>query len=706
MHANPLICLNGGIVLRGTLAMANRSMNWEDLMLAHQRKESYQGEDGITQKNMRLKAQAGGTPPRFTAALAHHNPLFCLIGLEGLVLLYRFSVLRESFPCVRDPRSWHHLPVLRAAAASSGQVKCMSHDSLLHVMKNLFEAAGVEVVTNDAITHFGRHKAQVEATKGRVPDSDIERGCNYKVGAREKFYAYVPPMAWQLNRGGMQWDDPPSRAAHKRSIGPNSAVLDRLVDGVLTPVETSTSLLRRQEQDLQAIIVQIGALPKKERAAKRKEMKLRSARDLLALLRYSTRLAIAILASRPRDEDGCIEFEQKPIYMTHARSPLLTQLKVGGVPLCSHPDFLMYAERVAALENEEAFEVGSPKTRRMAKACAKATKAALVPEFAQQLAAVTQTTELAHVHQSILEKQNLIDVPRYVPPDGRRPLLDGGFIKFCSSTASSSSQQLAAPAASSSSQQLAAPAASSSSQQLAAPAASADGDVPAHSPAPAAPPAETRLTAKVPRVPVVAETATHDEAFAAVAAASKAIALAAIGSSPKTVALFASALDTLVSNQKDESPEARMLKRGLTEAAAVAHSKIPKLAADATGRQRSADLEADGQVVVDPVQQFDNSYEKLWRNWVTKLRPHELKGKQWRTCNPTVNGNYNDRQFFLREVVRHWNLGESGAVQAAQARLLQIGGWSKLLKTLKSEQPSGAGRDELTDRLLKVQPAP
>eukprot|EP00966_Prymnesium_polylepis_P252737 5842109-Prymnesium_polylepis.1 len=48
----------------------------------------------------------------------------------------------------------------------------------------MLEAAEVERVPSDAVSHLGRHQAQIEAQKARVQEPSIEKACNYKLGDR------------------------------------------------------------------------------------------------------------------------------------------------------------------------------------------------------------------------------------------------------------------------------------------------------------------------------------------------------------------------------------------------------------------------------------------------------------------------------------------------------------------------------------------
>ena len=61
----------------------------------------------------------------------------------------------------------------------------VSESAFREMMEGMLEAADVERVPNDAVSHLGRHQAQIEAQKARVPEPSIEKACNYNLGERE-----------------------------------------------------------------------------------------------------------------------------------------------------------------------------------------------------------------------------------------------------------------------------------------------------------------------------------------------------------------------------------------------------------------------------------------------------------------------------------------------------------------------------------------
>ena len=191
MSGKPLQWLQTGFAFRGSMAMANRGENYRDLMLSHAFPTEYDAGEpfadestGLHFKNIRNKTEGSSGAPQYTGLLPHRNPLFCAIGLLGHSLLYRFLVMREPFPDVSNPSSFCRLSILRATSASKGIVG-VSESAFREMMEGMLEAADVERVPNDAVSHLGRHQAQIEAQKARVPEPSIEKACNYNLGERE-----------------------------------------------------------------------------------------------------------------------------------------------------------------------------------------------------------------------------------------------------------------------------------------------------------------------------------------------------------------------------------------------------------------------------------------------------------------------------------------------------------------------------------------
>ena len=405
--------------------MANRAMNWRASKTAHFSKGEYDTTKitGIVMKNVLVKGQGEASQPRYTACLFHRNPPFCTACLIGLSFLYRFSVMEEKLPNLQDPTSWHHLPVLRAVRTVQGCVKNMSEDSLSETTRRMLQLAQVELITNDAITHIGRHQSQVEAQKARVPEPDINRACNYNIGEREKHYSVVTPLSWQYQRSMYRHEDPEEEAAHIRAVKEKLKEVDAIINRMVTGM---TSL----EHNLSALAREIAQMPLKDQAKARKDKKLRSCRNLVSFLRWTMRGAIGLLASRDRCEDGNINHNSPPAFKKHAMSPLVGGLRLGESRLIDHPDFLLFAQHVSKLEVADDDELGSPRTRKQAKASAIATHKLIQPQLDVACKAAASAAHVSQEMMRVIEHNGLeLPLPPYKPPDGTRPLLDGGWIK-------------------------------------------------------------------------------------------------------------------------------------------------------------------------------------------------------------------------------------------------------------------------------------
>ena len=106
--------------------------------------------------------------------MPHRNPALCAISSIGLLLLYRFLVLREPFPSVRDAASYKRRALLRAdkTLGQAPYVSPVSAEALLPTFKKLYQNAGVETQTGDPFTHHGRHQSQMEAATAMVPEPE------------------------------------------------------------------------------------------------------------------------------------------------------------------------------------------------------------------------------------------------------------------------------------------------------------------------------------------------------------------------------------------------------------------------------------------------------------------------------------------------------------------------------------------------------
>jgi len=121
------------------------------------------------------------------------------------------------------------------------------------------------------------------------------------------------------------------------------------------------------------------------------------------------------------------------------------------------------------------------------------------------------------------------------------------------------------------------------------------------------------------------------------------------------------------------------------------------------GKRKQPD---DDAITILPMEQHPDVFS-LWARYVSQYRPREAKGTDWRK-------GHNNAQlwgvlgFIFREVARRYDEGEIAAVRAMEARRVSSGSWTKLVRTLKTEQPDGreSVRATLKAELLRLSPEP
>jgi hypothetical protein len=92
----------------------------------------------------------------YTAHLLHMNPVLCTAGWIGIMLIYRFSVLKEPFPDFLDPSDFMKRPLFRQVWDYH---KSTSYDTQYQNHKQMFDLIGF---ASRAVTHLGRGSAQRE----------------------------------------------------------------------------------------------------------------------------------------------------------------------------------------------------------------------------------------------------------------------------------------------------------------------------------------------------------------------------------------------------------------------------------------------------------------------------------------------------------------------------------------------------------------
>ena len=654
--------------------------------------------------------------------------------------MYRFGVLKEDIPLASDPTTWCHLPVLRSVRTQHGKVTEMSADSLSDAMRRMLQLANVELVTNDAITHLGRHQAQVEAQKANVAEPDINRACNYELGQREKHYSVIVPPAWQYQRSGDRHEDPEDVAAHHRAIFDFQREADILVDGLVPGLLTF-------ELEVTRVVDDIARLPWHEQAKARKERKVRKMKEFSLLLRTTMRMTLAILAARERGEDNHIRLDAWPLYRMFSSSPLVASLQVHGIRLIDHPLFLTLVGLVDRFEREEegGAVCGTPRTKRQAKATAEMTRQLIEPTLEYTRKAAAAAVMSCRDSSRALEHNGLeVPLPPYLPPNGTRPLLDGGFVVVPSSTPCCTTSVASLPPPSSSIAVNATP--SSSSSHTLPLSATAVEAVATASPSSLATveavPSSLSTVADCTALPTVVDVVSSSSSVPPPSAlredevakppptfATRAISSEAMVPLSDTIRMAQSLARTIASAMSVKhtlSPTAQLqtaleqcddltdevivtgMKRGLEAALEIVEAAHEVEAITApptkTRRTRQMDLALDGQLTLKPLTDHCDSFDRFWSYWRDVVYPRDKESTVWRTQCQTVNREYNSQLFFVREVARQWQTHgkESEAIAQAQARLEEAGSWTALHKMLKQEQPSGVVRDTLNKLSLRL----
>lgn len=671
--------------------------------------------------------------------------------------MYRFGVLKEDIPLASDPTTWCHLPVLRSVRTQHGKVTEMSADSLSDAMRRMLQLANVELVTNDAITHLGRHQAQVEAQKANVAEPDINRACNYELGQREKHYSVIVPPAWQYQRSGDRHEDPEDVAAHHRAIFDFQREADILIGGLVPGLLTF-------ELEVTRVVDDIARLPWNEQAKARKERKVRKMKEFSLLLRTTMRMTLAILAARERGEDNHIRLDAWPLYRMFSSSPLVASLQVHGIRLIDHPLFLTLVGLIDRFEREEegGAVCGTPRTKRQAKATAEMTRQLIEPTLEYTRKAAAAAVMSCRDSSRALEHNGLeVPLPPYLPPNGTRPLLDGGFVVVPSSTPCCTTNVVSPPPPPPSSIAVNATAVPSSfsSHTLPLPAAAVEAVATAYPSSLPAAAVEVVATASpssavevVPSpLPTVADCTALPTVVEVVPSSSSVSPPSALGeeeaakppptfatrtiSSEATVPLsdtirmaqsLARTIASAMSVKHTLSPTTQLqtaleqcddltdevivtgMKRGLEAALEIVEAahEVEAITAppNKSRRTRQMDLALDGQLTLKPLTDHCDSFDRFWSYWRDVVYPRDKESTVWRTQCQTVNREYNSQLFFVREVARQWQTHgkESEAIAQAQVRLEEAGSWTALHKMLKQEQPSGVVRDTLNKLSLRL----
>ena len=303
------------------------------------------GMSGINFKNMNGDKTTEVNSGQNFDFLPGKCPLRCAVGALGLTFLLRWGGdhPRESFPTVFDDRSFASTPILLDYERTQfGKPTDAALKKQTERFKLMMSCAGVERVTNDAITHWFRSAAQMSAQDAGVRQDDVDRAINGPKGkTKDVHYTADTPLPWQLQRAGHVHNTknnsdvplPQHLSVHKAA----SAELTALVD-VLIPS------LREREEDIERVEAWIkteaakitGANASTRRidheAKLRDEHMVRSAKWFCEMVRYTVEIALLCLAARPLVANGTAVRDDVGALWTW-KSPLVKRIQVGGRPL-------------------------------------------------------------------------------------------------------------------------------------------------------------------------------------------------------------------------------------------------------------------------------------------------------------------------------------------------------------------------------------
>lgn len=261
----------------------------------------------------------------YSAVVPHKNPVMCCIFAKGILLGWRFNVMKVKVPDLLDKEDIFKRPTLRQGHDEFGRV---SYDSSRKIMNRLFTAENI-VVTK--CLHQGRGEGQRNLDQLGVDVELIKRLCKYVHDDQVDSYLLNPPIAALLASAGFDHTLPASaRAAHL------IVVFDTLLIGMLWPW---------LPQQMAAIDAEFTKVPN-GKEAKRKA--LYCARGCGKALKLIAEVLIRGAAARPRDAENHIIADSEPIYKLYHQFNNFFQL-----PFWKCKAFLEFAGRVRAAEERE-----------------------------------------------------------------------------------------------------------------------------------------------------------------------------------------------------------------------------------------------------------------------------------------------------------------------------------------------------------------
>jgi hypothetical protein len=236
---------------------------------------------------------------QYSAMIPHRNPLFSAIAWEGVVELYRISVLGEPFANHLYHKNFGTRPVFRS---TTNYNKHMDSSTMGKVWKNFHDAAGV---VTSKVTHQWRRQGQQEMDDDQVSPEHIARMAGYTLDSssrlsakQQECYITNPSAVGTVSRANGDSRNP---AAHYLRW--------HLVDVVNELISTDCPDLLPMKEAVDA------AYDACSTHAQRVTKRLCMARGSIHSIDFNIRMAFRMLASRPLDPTtGLLDRSAKPLY--------------------------------------------------------------------------------------------------------------------------------------------------------------------------------------------------------------------------------------------------------------------------------------------------------------------------------------------------------------------------------------------------------
>jgi Centromere DNA-binding protein complex CBF3 subunit, domain 2/Transcriptional activator of glycolytic enzymes len=233
----------------------------------------------------------------------HKNPLLCVIGVIGLLFLFRFIVLKEPTPDFIDYKEIYETPLLRS---SVDQRKSTSYDVQYQNIVLLFRQLGIDP---SAKTHFGRGYGQ------RLLDSlgvDIEMIARLAAKHHDAMHdSYVTGLPWKSILGITGFDPENPKEAYAAHCSVELTEQD-----IYSLPGLEFLLVQRQRVD-----AAVAAAVAKGTGTMAQE-RLYTAKGSLLAFFFIIQTCLLVAAARPRNVRGEIEADSPPMFRKFPGNPV------------------------------------------------------------------------------------------------------------------------------------------------------------------------------------------------------------------------------------------------------------------------------------------------------------------------------------------------------------------------------------------------